>query len=401
MTTAHVSAALLDGPPPTESELLAGLTYVLQRHPLLAARVVGKSKFHLPDAKPYPMHSDYIGRAFAYNSELMKVEPDDDIQRFEPSPLSAADLARRALTVESVEGSDVAALEAAWQGGFAEGLDGLVVDEDGEGPLWRLTLYTLQGSDRSAIVYAANHAISDQLSFNLVLSEILAACASLRTGSNVATPEALPLPPSVEGALLGDEREVARRRSGLELAAEERHPPELLLERLVLEVPKRSRLQQHPSHLPVQDGAALLQQPAAVLDLRLGVVDGLVGPPRRRVPLDEPRDRLRHHADREALRVRRQVERRVVRPQRRLERVGRARVVREPLVRRALLRAEPRLQRRALAHHHPARRLLQLQRRHALALAVPPPLRQRAPPLVAQPAAQHATPVEPAARVAL
>ena len=205
----------------------------------------------------------------------------------------------------------------------------------------------------------------------------------------------------VEGALLGDEREVARRRSGLELAAEERHPPELLLERLVLEVPKRSRLQQHPSHLPVQDGAALLQQPAAVLDLRLGVVDGLVGPPRRRVPLDEPRDRLRHHADREALRVRRQVERRVVRPQRRLERVGRARVVREPLVRRALLRAEPRLQRRALAHHHPARRLLQLQRRHALALAVPPPLRQRAPPLVAQPAAEHATPVEPAARVAL
>ena len=48
-----------------------------------------------------------------------------------------------------------------------------------------------------------------------------------------------------------------------------------------------------------------------------------------------------------------------------------------------------------------AARLLQLQRRHALALAVPPPRRQRAPPLVAQPAAEHATPVEPAARVAL
>lgn len=218
MTTAHVSAALLDGPPPTESELLAGLTYVLQRHPLLAARVVGKSKFHLPDAKPYPMHSDYIGRAFAYNSELMKVEPDDDIQRFEPSPLSAADLARRALTVESVEGSDVAALEAAWQGGFAEGLDGLVVDEDGEGPLWRLTLYTLQGSDRSALVYAANHAISDQLSFNLVLSEILAACASLRAGAKVATPEALPLPPSVEGALLGrEQRQAEEIKQRLEL----------------------------------------------------------------------------------------------------------------------------------------------------------------------------------------
>ena len=44
MTTAHVSAALLDGPPPTEAEMLAGLAWVLQRHPILSSCVRGKSK---------------------------------------------------------------------------------------------------------------------------------------------------------------------------------------------------------------------------------------------------------------------------------------------------------------------------------------------------------------------
>ena len=61
MTTAHVSAAILEGPPPTVSELLAGLENVLQRHPMLAACVRGKSKYHVPYvpyAQPYPIHSD-------------------------------------------------------------------------------------------------------------------------------------------------------------------------------------------------------------------------------------------------------------------------------------------------------------------------------------------------------
>lgn len=216
MTTAHVSAALLTGPPPTERELLAGLTYVLERHPLLASRVVGKSKFHVPNAQPYPMHSDYLGRAVAYTKELLRTYPDDDIQRFEPSPLPPAELARRALHVVPVEGSEASALEAAWRDGFGESLDNLVLDEDDEGPLWRITLYSLDGADeaaaqgpRSALVYAANHAVSDQLSFNLVLAEILSVCASVRAGRAVAPAEPLPLPPSVEGALLGKEQRQA------------------------------------------------------------------------------------------------------------------------------------------------------------------------------------------------
>ena len=45
------------------------------------------------------MHSDYLGRAVAYTEELLRTYPDDDIQRFEPSPLPAAELASRALRV--------------------------------------------------------------------------------------------------------------------------------------------------------------------------------------------------------------------------------------------------------------------------------------------------------------
>ena len=99
MTTSHVSAAVLEGPPPGEAELLAGLEWVLQRHPMLSACVRGKSKYHVPDAQPYPMHSDYLGRAVAYTKELLRTYPDDDIQRFEPSPLSPTELAKRALRV--------------------------------------------------------------------------------------------------------------------------------------------------------------------------------------------------------------------------------------------------------------------------------------------------------------
>jgi hypothetical protein len=208
MTTAHVSAAVLEGPPPTESELLQGLDWVLQRHPMLAACVRGKSKFHIPNPQPYPMHSDYLGRAVAYNSELMRTYPDEDIQGFAPSPLTPEELAARVLRVVTLPaGGGAAAVEAAWRAGFDEAMDDSSFDEDADGPLWRVTLYAEEGGGGagSALLYAANHAVSDQLSFNLVLSEVLRTCAEVRAGQSVTPPTPLPLPPSVEGALLGEE----------------------------------------------------------------------------------------------------------------------------------------------------------------------------------------------------
>ena len=101
MTTAHVSAAMIGGPTLDESELLVGIEYVLSRHPMLSACVRGKSKYHVPNAEPYPMHEDYLGRAVAYTKELLRTYPDDDLQRFEPSSLPPKELARRALRVVS------------------------------------------------------------------------------------------------------------------------------------------------------------------------------------------------------------------------------------------------------------------------------------------------------------
>ena len=96
-------------------------------------------------------------------------------------------------------------------------MDGFVLDEDGDGPLWWLTLYAPSGAGASArssaLVFAANHAVSDQLSFNRVLSEVLSVLAERRAGRPVASPTPLPLPPSVEGALLGKVRS-SRSNSG-------------------------------------------------------------------------------------------------------------------------------------------------------------------------------------------
>lgn len=174
MTTAHVSVALLRGPPPTEAELLHGLARVFRRHPLLRSCVRGKSNHHIPDAAPYPMHSDYIDRAFHYGAELYRPEPNTDLQRFEPSPLPPEEMARRALRVASVAERSGTALEEAWRGGFDAAMDESVFDEDGDGPLCRFTLYA-SSSSSAALLYQANHAISDELSFNLLLAELLEA----------------------------------------------------------------------------------------------------------------------------------------------------------------------------------------------------------------------------------
>jgi len=161
-------------------------------------------------------------------------------------------------------------LQEAWREGMRRSMDELVVGngDDDEGPLWRLKLYTTStsgsssststsggassttsstttsstrggnsdssSSDRSsgsstrdnedddtpptfALGWAANHAVSDQLSFHIVLSQLLKQIALRRkeasVGSGVAAdhsappqPTPLPLPPSVEGALLGPEQ---------------------------------------------------------------------------------------------------------------------------------------------------------------------------------------------------
>ena len=70
LTTAHVSAAVLSGRPPTASELRDACTAAIARHPLLRARVVGLDKFDIPDAAPYALHDNYIGKVICLTAPL-------------------------------------------------------------------------------------------------------------------------------------------------------------------------------------------------------------------------------------------------------------------------------------------------------------------------------------------
>ena len=115
--------------------------------------VRGKSKYHVPYAQPYPMHSDYFGRAFAYAKELMRTYPDDDIQRsprrcHRPSWQGARSPSWHCRVGRARMWRKRWRRRGAW--GFSEAMDGFVLDEDGDGPLWWLTLYAPSGAGASA-----------------------------------------------------------------------------------------------------------------------------------------------------------------------------------------------------------------------------------------------------------
>jgi len=165
LTTAHVSGSMVRGPPPTEPELLAALEWTVRRHPLLRAVVVGRGKHDVPGARPYALHADYLGKAIEGKPELFRPDPDPDPPRFEPSSSAPAELARRGLSVDAPS-SDV---EADLLSLFDAALDETRFDRAGDGPLWSLRLIPpASAGGRSGLLWAANHAISDQLSHNQV-----------------------------------------------------------------------------------------------------------------------------------------------------------------------------------------------------------------------------------------
>jgi len=200
LTTAHVSGSILSGPTPTEAELLLALEWTVRRHPLLRAIVVGRGKHYVPDAKPFALHDNYLQKAIEGKPELFRPEPDSDPPRFEPSILAAAELARRGLTVDDPSSDVSADLKLR----FSRALDELSFDPCGDGPLWSLRLIPpAKGGKGSALLWAANHAISDQLSHNQVLADVLSHIGRARKGAEAVEPTELPLPPSVEAAIVG------------------------------------------------------------------------------------------------------------------------------------------------------------------------------------------------------
>jgi len=67
--------------------------------------------------------------------------------------------------------------------------------------MWRMRLFVCE--EESALLYAANHAVSDQLSLQRVLGELIGAISAERSSELLPPPVSLPVPPSVEEALIG------------------------------------------------------------------------------------------------------------------------------------------------------------------------------------------------------
>eukprot|EP00965_Chrysotila_dentata_P074733 2469395-Pleurochrysis_carterae.AAC.1 len=81
----------------------------------------------------------------------------------------------------------VKGLEAEVASAFQSALDEAYFDPKSYGPLWRLTLFRplarsegAAGPETCALLWVANHAISDQLSHQMVISEVLASVAAQR-----------------------------------------------------------------------------------------------------------------------------------------------------------------------------------------------------------------------------
>ena len=152
---------------------------------------------HLADCRA---HATGVARSAGLSNPDMPLK-DYDEERWDPR---LAEWQRMELCVHAAAQAGSGSVDAAWRAGYEEALDGTQIDPDGDGPMWSLTLYAAPSAPSSALLYAANHAISDQISQNRILTEARHGAAELRAGRAVAPPEPLPLPPSVEGALVGE-----------------------------------------------------------------------------------------------------------------------------------------------------------------------------------------------------
>ena len=99
-------------------------------------------------------------------------------------------------------------LDQSWQENFGHDIDdGSWYDISNVGPLWRLTLHRLNGEgDNSpcALVFSANHAISDQGSVNVLMDQLLSDIASIEESGRVNKKAVVQdMPMAMEDSVLG------------------------------------------------------------------------------------------------------------------------------------------------------------------------------------------------------
>ena len=178
----HVCSAVVDGPiDPTV--LASSLTRVIANHPLLRACIKGDGKVIEP-----------AGPGLRIGGK----EPDP--LRWAPIDLPLQDITKALLDVVNVAGGEEA-LEEAWQSHFQGALDGTRINLS-TGPLWKLTAF--RGETKTVLVFAFNHGMSDQISTNNIIGELLSGLEDGVVPQPSQTPQPRRVPVSIENGILGD-----------------------------------------------------------------------------------------------------------------------------------------------------------------------------------------------------
>lgn len=182
----HVSVTILSATPSVEA-LSQAIEMAMDTHPLLRSHVEGDG------------------------------EPDERIDLFqmvrsgEPNPCTFVApnektfTSKDVLRVVDVDGADTDALTKSWQDNFSTDIDdGSWYKIANRGPLWRLTLHRLNNGDQCALVFASNHAISDQGSVNMLMDQLIADVALIEENGTILNKAASrEMPMAMEDSVLG------------------------------------------------------------------------------------------------------------------------------------------------------------------------------------------------------
>ena len=185
----HVSVTILSATPSVEA-LSQAIEMAMDTHPLLRCHVEGDGE---PDER------------IDLFQMVRKGEPNPC--RF-VSPSEKTFTSKDVLRVVDVDGTDADALAKSWQDNFSTDIDdGSWYKIANEGPLWRLTLHRLNKGDKCALVFASNHAISDQGSVNMLMDQLIADVASIEeNGAIISKAASQEMPMAMEDSVLGKER---------------------------------------------------------------------------------------------------------------------------------------------------------------------------------------------------
>jgi len=185
----HVSVTLLSATPSIEA-LSQAIEMAMDTHPLLRCHVEGDGE---PDER----------------IDLFQM-----VRKGEPNPCTFVAPSEKTFTskdvlrVVDVDGTDTDALAKSWQDNFSTDIDdGSWYKKASKGPLWRLTLHRLNNGDgKCALVFASNHAISDQGSVNMLMDQMIADVASIEENGAITKKAASQeMPMAMEDSVLGME----------------------------------------------------------------------------------------------------------------------------------------------------------------------------------------------------